>query len=513
MTTRRSLLLRFFAVSSGILSVATIAAAQGAIRVESRQVLVPTVAFDKKLYTLTSKNHHGHTLSYRIAHDPHFWDSIAIRTLTAKDFNLYEDGHAQRIESASLEAPSFSIVSDNLGQHPESIGTGGGRWTYPDLANAEQSLWLPWPQYVIAYVPPPSPAGSCHQIRVDVGRRSNLVVWTRSEYCNTPQPAGDPLSGSEFGKRMEEDLKSGAAGKIDLKLQAVAFYGVADAARVNIRLEFPWKILKHEFKDGTLKATIGAAGIIYDRDGNVAARFSDFACCDYGSSNKPSATAQHSENSYDRDTSMIPDGYETEIDLPPGEYEIQAIISDGEKFGRRKMPLLVKLRDEKQISMSDVVLCRRVRKISKEAQDVPGKMAGSYVPLASRGVEFAPTASPAFKSNEMLYVYFEVFDPRSSTQAATNLRVQLKIVNAKTGHTEIDFAPVDAAPYVKQGGSIIRITRGIPLSGLPDGEYELQVRAAGPAGTFTEWHKANFAVQPLLIGEPLLIPCSIDVPC
>ena len=127
MTKRGRRLLSFFAVSLAIFSVATIAAAQGPIRVESRQVLVPTVAFDKKLYTLTGKNHHGHSLSYRIAHDPHFWDSIAIRTLTAKDFNLYEDGQVQRIESVSLEAPSFSIVSDNLGQHPESIGMGGGR--------------------------------------------------------------------------------------------------------------------------------------------------------------------------------------------------------------------------------------------------------------------------------------------------------------------------------------------------------------------------------------------------
>jgi hypothetical protein len=514
MTTRRSLFLPFLAVSSAILGVATTAAAQGAIRVESRQVLVPTVAFDKKLYTLTSKNHHGHSLSYRIAHDPHFWDSIAIRTLTAKDFNLYEDGQAQRIESVSLEAPDFSIVDDNLGKHPVSVGSGGGRWTYPDLTNAEQTLWLPWPQYVIAYVPPPSPAGSCHQIRVDVGRRNNLVVWTRSEYCNTPQPAGDPLSGSEFGKRMEEDLKSGEAGRIDLKLQVAALYGVAEAARVNVRLEFPSKSLKHEFKDGTLKATIGAVGIIYDRDGNVAARFSDFACCDYGSSNKASATAQHSDNSYDHDTSMIPDGYDTEIDLPPGEYEIQAVVSDGEKFGWRKMPLLVKRRDEKQISMSDVVLCRRVRKISTEVQDVSAKMAGSYVPLASRGVEFAPTANPSFKSNEMLYVYFEVFDPRSSTQAATNLRVQLKIVNAKTGHVEIDFAPVDAAPYVKQSSSIVRITRGIPLSSLPEDEYQLQVRAYESAGISTEWHKAVFDIESLLLkGEPLLIPCSIDAPC
>ncbi len=505
MTKSWGLLLPFFAVSVAVFSFATIAAAQGAIRVESRQVLVPTVAFDKKLYTLTSKKHHGHTLSYLIAHDPHFWDTIAIRTLTAKDFSLYEDGQAQRIESVSLEAPSFSIVNDNLGEHPESVGTGGGRWTYPDLTNPEQNLWLAWPQYVISYVPPPSPAGSCHQIRVDVGHR-NLVVWTRSEYCNTPQPVGDPLSGSEFGKRMEENLKSGEASEVDLKLRAVALYGIADAARVNIRLEFPWKTLKHEIKNGTLYATIGAVGIIYDRDGNVAARFSDFACCDYGSSDKPSAAAHHSENSYDSDTSMIPDGYETEIDLPPGEYELQAVISDGEKFGRQIMPLLVKSRDEKQTSISDIVLCRRVRKTSTEVQDVPAKMAGSYVPLTSRGVEFTPTANPSFKSNEMLYAYFEVFDPRISSRAPKNLKVQFKIVDAKTGNLVTEFAPVDADRYVKQGSSIVCIARGIDLSTLRQGGYQLQVRATDSAGTFTEWHKATFDIQGVLTGEPLLIP-------
>jgi hypothetical protein len=512
MTKRRGLLLPFFAVSVAIFSLAATVAAQGPIRVESRQVLVPTVAFDKKLYTMTSKYHQGPTLSYRIAHDPHFWDSIAIRTLTAKDFTLYEDGQAQRIESVSLEAPVFSIVNDNLGKHPESVGTGGGRWTYPDLMNAEKGLWLPWPQYVISYIPPPSPTGSCHQIRVDVGRR-NLVVWTRSEYCNTPEPAADPLSGTEFGKRMEENLKSGEAGKIDLKLQAVALYGATEAARVNIRLEFPWKSLKHEFKDGALNATIGSVGIIYNRDGSVAARFSDFACCDYGSSNKPSASAQPSENRYDRDTSMIPDGYETEIMLPPGEYEIQAVISDGEKFGRQKMPLLVKARDEKQISLSDVALCRRVRKISTEVQDVPAKIAGSYIPPASRGVEFTPTADPSFKRNEMLYAYFEVSDPRNSRQAATDIKAQLKIVDGSTGDLVIEFGSVDAAPYVDQGSSIVRIARGIELSGLQEGEYQLQVRAADAGGTFTEWRKATFAITGLLTGEPMLIPCAIGAQC
>ena len=509
------LLVRVLAGTVAIFSLATITAAQGAIRVESRRVLVPTVVFDRKLYTLTDQKHHRHTLSYLIAHDPHFWDSIAIRTLAAKDFKLYEDGQEQSVESVSLEAPIFSIVDDNLGKHPESVGTGGGRWTYPDLANAGEGLWLPWPQYVIAYVPPPSPVGACHQIRVDVGHK-NLVVWTRSEYCNTQEPAADPLNGTEFGKQLEADLKSGEAGKIDLKLQAVALYGAKETARVNIRMEFPAKSLRHEFKDGTLYATIGSAGMIYNRDGSIAARFSDFACCDYGNSNKPSSapqSAQSSENRYDRDSSMIPDGYETEIDLPPGEYEIQAVISDGEKFGRQKMPFVVKRPDEKQTSISDVALCRRERKIPTEVQDVPAKMAGSYVPLVSKGVEFTLTADPNFKRNEMLYAYFEVFDPRNSMQATTKVKAQLKIVDAKTGKVKAEYEPVDAARYATGGGSLIRIARGIDLNGLQEGEYQLQIRATDSSGASTEWHTATFVVQQLPPVDPVLRLCAIDAPC
>jgi hypothetical protein len=46
------------------------------------------MVFEKKLYTLIDKKDHKRSVSYVIAHEPHFWDRIAIRTLTAKDFSL-----------------------------------------------------------------------------------------------------------------------------------------------------------------------------------------------------------------------------------------------------------------------------------------------------------------------------------------------------------------------------------------------------------------------------------------
>jgi hypothetical protein len=512
----------FVAGCLALTAFAPLALAQGPIRVESHQVLVPSVVFDKKLYDLTGKKYHKHSLSYLIAHDPHFWDTIAVRGLAAKDFNLLEDGQRQEVLSVAFEAPAFSIVADNLGKHPELVGSGGGVWTYPDLDKADQSLWLPWPQYVIGYVPPPSAPGSCHKIQLDV-TNPHLAIWSRSEFCNTQHPASDPLSGTDFGKRMEADLISAQEGEIDLKLHAFARYGDAVTSRVNIQIEFPSASLKHEFKDGTLYATIGAAGAIYRKDGSVAARFSDFACCDYGNSAKPSSTSHSSANLSDHENSMLPHGYQTQIDLPPGDYDVRVVLSDGKKFGRKQIPLTVKARDEKEPAISEVAVCRRIRKVPAESAEAPAKSPGSYIPLVIRGVEYTPAPEAHFTQKDMLFAYFEIYDSRFDAkretspagQVATKIKAHMMVVDAETGDIKMDFLPVDAGPYAKPGSSLAAVARGVTLSTLPEGAYRLEVQASDSTGKITAWHTANFFVddntlKPL---EELQTTCSIRLQC
>ena len=138
---------------------------------------------------------------------------------------------------------------------------------------------------MIAYVPPPSPTGSCHQIHVKVGR-PHALVWARSEYCNTKHPPTDPLNGTGSETKWKPDLTSTKESKIPLAVQAVSFLEDSGRGRVYIELEFPWQSLKYEFKQGTLYAFFGALLLIYNRDGTPAARLSDFACCDYGNDMK-----------------------------------------------------------------------------------------------------------------------------------------------------------------------------------------------------------------------------------
>jgi hypothetical protein len=407
--------------------VAPVSFAQGPIRVETNQVLVPTVVFDKKLYA------HEQDLQSRVEKDPHFWDTIAIRDLVASDFHLSEDGQDQTIVSVKLEAPASIVVEDNLGRHTEKPGSGGGRWVYPDI------FWgfsIGFPHYVIGYLPPHSPPGSCHQVRVSVGR-PNLVVWARSEYCNTEHPPSDPLNGTEFGLRMEREFAEPTEGKIDVTLQALAFRGVGGTSRAHISIEFSPNALKHEFKDRRLYAT---------------------------------------------------------------EYVVEVLLSDGEHFGRRKVSLRVEDVAASQLSISDVALCERVRKMPTDPVDVPAAFSGRYIPLVSNTVEFVPDKKARLlkfpgSQNLGLYFYFEIYAPQTLGPTGAGLQAHLRVVDPRTGEIKINSQAVDLAPYLNPGSPFVFVGRGVRLDSLDVGSYEMEVQATDSSGRSTPWKKAAFTVE------------------
>jgi VWFA-related protein len=482
----------FLLVISLLLLPAHIAMAQNPIRVQSDQVLVPTVVFDQKLYAQLNKMeaHHRDYYGRLLEKNEKLWDNITVKNLTAKDFHLYEDGHEQKIQSVRLESPVLRVVEDNLGKHPETIGTGGGVWSYPDLPAAERTTWLALPQYAIAYAPAKSTPGSCHQIQVKAGR-VNLVVWSRSEYCNTPHPPTDPLNGSALGKKLEEAMVSDQQDKIELKMKVAAFAAKASGARVYITLDFPWRSLKHEYRGGTLYATIGMLIVVYNKDGTVAARRSDFACCDYGDEKQANPGARPMAATEGR--SLIPDRYRTDFNLAAGDYNVRVVLSDGENFGRQQAQLTVQHFDPEQLGISDVVLSRRVRRLPADTADSV-QAAESYTPLVSKGVEFTPTANTEFRRDETLVAFFEINVPPEEPN--TKVQAHLRIVDAQSGEVITDFDPVDAAIYQRAGNQAIAMGRGMPLSGLLVGPYHLEAQASEASGRTTPWQTAEFTVVP-----------------
>lgn len=507
----------FLGVCVAVTFLATRAAAQDPIRVQSDEVLVPTVVLDKEVYAKLGKQqpHHRDSYAHLIAKNAKLWDDIAVRNLSVKDFHLFEDGQEQRIESVNFEPPAFRVVQDNLGKHPEIVGTGGGVWAYPDLPTADLSMWLAWPEYVLAYVPPKSEVGSCHQIQVKV-ERANTLVWTRSEYCNTPHPASDPLNGTAFRDAMEKAANARTSSGIDLKLNTAVFADEPDGARVYVATSFPRESLKHEFRDGTVYATIGSLVLVYREDGSLATRYSDFACCDYGEKEESRGTenasgaptpAPHDEKTQTPSTgdrALLPNRYEMQFSLAPGKYVVRAVISDGVHFGIQEAPLTVVGYDPDKLSVGGVVIAHRVRRLAQNSTEGAERVAESYKPLVSRELEFTPAASTDFFRDDTLFVYFEINDPIVAGRPGVKVMANMRILNAKSGAVADTFEPVDTTKYSQAGNPVIALGRGVMLNRLSPGAYRLEVQASDANGQNTQWQTAGFtviAVAPLELSD------------
>jgi len=474
---------RIFALIAGpacLGSLAPAALAQDAIRVDSNEVLVPVAVFDKEQVRLLRRG-----IPEALTEDP-----TVIRGLTATDFHIFEDDKEQSIQNVSFEVIPDYDVRDNRSYHSEFIGEGGGKWSTRE--------WPPWlvghvesHYYVVAYTPRESPEGSCHQVRVTVNRR-NVLIIARSEYCNTKHSPFDPLHGTEFGKQMERNLASFNGSNVDVSFLAVPYYAENGPARVQIAVDWPWKSLKSKAD------AVGVLGIVLGKDGSLVTRFSDV--CEIDDSCQHNSTVEEfGVPQWDH----VLTRYETQLTLPAGEYTLRVVLSDGTRFGRAEIPLTVDSYDRKDLAISAVSLCKRVSDASAYSPQHPPKLPGvwtaklprNYVPLVSNDTEFKPTGDTRFKKGEILYTYFEVYQPLLAEQSPVTVGIQIRILDLKTGDIKSDSHPVSAMPYVKAGSPVIPIGRGINISNLPRGSYRLDVQATDSAGKSTPWRSVNFTVE------------------
>jgi len=531
-------------------------ASQAPLRVESNVVLVPVFVYDPSRMEKAAKEELPCARATLVAffkllpkepYLPKDCDVTEVHDITAKDLRLFQDGVEQEVTSFD-DASWRTVVRDNLGWHLQASNTPRGIWSLSELSPLKKVPFLSEEFHILGYVPNNAKPG-CHHIKVQVNR-PNLLVFAKDQFC-TGQTPTDLLAGTNRGKELEHALASNKRGKIPLTLQAAAFYTNNQAARVDISLGFPWNDLyrKWETSNWTLYARIEVFGVVRAKDGTVAARFSDVLYPSYwptfdqggakfiswaqatsalsGATTKllsRSTAGMDSGSSSDSDTLAltfpnaagairpdesaiqvalnssdpfwIPTRYETQIDVPPGEYNLEVILSDEWQTGRAEMPLTIEANDGKQLAISSLVLCNRLRDAAVAAKEAAAaKFAPLYVPLVSDGITFTPTGDTKLEKGEPLFAYFEVDEPLLGLQPAPTVEVNMRILNASTGEVMANLAGVNLAPYVRSGSSVVPIARKIPISQLPAGAYRLEVQAADSIGQSTAWRAAGFSVN------------------
>jgi hypothetical protein len=458
-----------------------------------------------------------------------------VLSLNAADFRLFEDGKEQKIDNVALERAYRAFFEDNLGVDDSWAVTPRGKWSR--LAGSVFGTPVLGYYYVMAYTPPSSKEEACHQIKVKVvpkgasgnslitGElgpvlfkdgwhnptvavdRSNLLVNSRREYCNLQYSSSDTLYGTKTGQRMESFALGKQDGGSRLLLQTIDFPDESGSVRLRIVLDFPSLT---ESESGMPSFLIGVLGMIFNKEGILAGRFSESleAGCHFPEGEDFRLCRQH-----------IPNHYETEIPLPSGDYNLQVVLDSQRELYRVGMPVSTVWHDGKRLVVSGIALCRRFHeqreRLHNDAQQAQSSspspkppmpaelsrllqipaMPFELAPLVSKGIEFTPTGDTRFKRKESLIAYFELHEPLLQPSGTVSVQFQMRITDAKTGKLQTDTGLRPADSFIQAGKAVIPIAQQIAIGELQKGDYRLEVQASDSAGNRTEWRATTFTVE------------------
>ncbi len=494
-------------VISPTLSVCSAQAAQApTIRVEDREVVLPVEVVEEKMDPKGLLIGPGNTeLPVSIAH------STEITGLSADSFHIFEDGLERGIKHLSFEENFEWEVNDNVGHHGEYSCTPAGIWGAPDEEEIKGLAPLSHEQfergntrefhtYLLTYVPPPSPEGSCHQILVRVDRK-RAKVFAPNQYCNTRDPLSDPLRGTGLGNRLLKDGDSRQPGTLPLSVQAVTLPGLSSTCcRISISSQIPGSLLKRTWQGAHLETSIAILGLLY-KDNEVVSRFSDIACSppisDFGYNgpvppNERKIPSPISEIRGFWENLVIPTSYRTQLEVPAGNYRLELALTDGEAFGRAEVSTTVEDSRKDALGISDIALSKRYRQAFVEPR--APTQAPQYVPLIFDGQEFTPTGDTHFKRGEQFMTYVEIYSSQLAHTPPPEFFLEMKVTDTKTGELRIGTGRRTVVPSGKSG-TTIPVVWTIQIDKLPPSTYCLEAQASDSVGNKTTWRVASFTID------------------
>ncbi len=497
------------------------------VRVEAREVLVPVSVVNK--------------------------DKVRLDYLKPKVFHIFEDGVEQPVKSIQVVTGNIWNVHDSVwpeSYHIEYSWTPKGIWSGPDLQSGNVGYFPGWSDfggnllvapgypyytyispkntpyirnrfYVLSYSPMPSAEGSCHRINVTVDQK-NLKVFTRHDYCNVQHSPSDPLKGTMEGEKLETYAASKQDGNLLIRAQASSTFTNSGSNIINVAVDLPWKSIKEDSRDCPHCVNVRILGTVYRQDGTLVTRFSDESVLSNGLTDVI-CTPNHYFCDYKKQ--FLSSRYLTQIDVPPGSYNLQIVVSDGKNFGRANLPFEVDGYGPKSIAVSGVILCKRFAPMNSTWSSIKdykqfsswnkgdrpdiidrSKMpidemssAPEYHPLVSKGAGLTPNGDSVFYRRKLhlsdrMFSYFEVYEPTLSS-GQTKVQYEMRVIDAKTDRTIVDTGLRSADSFVNPGKLIIPIAEEIAIDKLPVGVYRVEVQASDSTGKQTPWRSASFTVE------------------
>ena len=484
---------------------------------QSRQILIAATVRDPNkidaswIPKISGKKEDKPTENFFTIHPP-------VLGLHASSFHVFDNGIEQPINYfKEVDFPGAN-QSNQWSFHADNRGI----WSF---FMSGLALGPPTATYLLGYAPPALQAGECRILRVVA--QGYDVQLNRERYCAVQ--SDDSLMSTKMGLQLQEILKSRKKGSIAVSVKAFTFWssGVLSLTRqtpvspnptIEPTTEYKYTVEVHDAKaPATVQVVAGFPGLgglanawaydcpqsatihllvaVYTAQGDLARQVSDsYPCRKVSKDEQPGQT----DSDLRRETISIPERFDTEIQLPPGEYELHVVVNDGKNFGQAYTPLHIEPLDPNVLAISDLVLAGVVRYSGWVLLDAAALTPSPIVPspLVSKDLQYFPDSDSGMRLRKRLPlpVYFEIYKPQLPTETGA-IYYQWRITNEKTGSVVSNSATANASEWTIPASAVVPVGLKLDIQKLKKGVYKIEVQASDSAGNKSQWRSANFKIQ------------------
>jgi hypothetical protein len=334
--------------------------------------------------------------------------------------------------------------------------------------------------YILGYVPPDTPEGSCHTLKVKLNR-SGTNVRSRSGYCNTRTP--NVLEGKPLEKQLEARATGTQAGSIHAALEAPYFYTASDTARVNLAMEIPSDSLQFNKEKGKYHANLNVLGIAYRPDGSVGARFSDTVNLDL-------------EKDEWKEFTKTPYQYENQFDAGPGTYKLTVVLSaGGDSFGKFESPLVIDPYDGKHLHLGGLALTNAAQRVTDIPTGLDSVLLEDRTPLVVKGMQIVPSGTNRFKHTDNVAIYTEIYEPLLTSEKPPIVAAGYTIFERATNNKIFTTGAVRCEDFIQKGNPVIPVGMKLKVDDLKPGSYRLVMQAVDSANSHAPDRTVDFDIS------------------
>jgi VWFA-related protein len=387
------------------------------------------------------------------------------------------DDQTERVAQTCNRA-NVAVYTTDASIRKLAAETGGRVIKGSDLANELGEIASEQDEhYVLGYVPRDWPEGSCHTLRVRVGREG-LEVRARQGYCTVKPP--DMLAGKEAGKPLEERAAGADNGTVAASMRLPYFYVGPNVALIDLAMETAPLDLKFEKVNGKRHAELAVVGQAFEADGGVAGRFSETLKLDFDTDEEAEAFRKQ------------PYRYEHQFRLAAGQYKVRVAFGVGERvLGKAEAPLEIGPWDGKQTALSGIALARGSRTVADLTADLDPALLEGKKSLTARSMEIVPSGVNRCSRDTDCLAYLEAYDAgfaegdqekKNADGLAESVgtpgrltSLQIRVLDNSGGVADTGEFPLK--DYLRSGSAVAPVILSVPVKALAPGRYTLEVKA------------------------------------